>query len=50
MCRGGELYESLRKYFAQDADYSGRLASLDGAAAERTFNIDSRETASRLSA
>lgn len=48
MRRGGELYESLRKYFAQDADYSGRLASLDGAAAERTFNIDSRETASRL--
>ena len=32
MRNGGELYESLRKYFEKDADYSGRLASLDSAA------------------
>lgn len=48
MRHGGKLYESLRKYFKGDADYSGRLASLDSAAEGRTFRIDSRETATRL--
>lgn len=48
MRHGGELYESLRKYFKENADYSGRLASLDSAAEGRTFRIDSRETATRL--
>lgn len=48
MRHGGELYESLRKYFKENADYSGRLASLDSAAEGRTFSIDSRETATRL--
>ena len=48
MRNGGELYESLRKYFEKDVDYSGRLASLDSAAEGRTFKIDSRESAMRL--
>lgn len=48
MRHGGKLYESLKKYFKEDADYSGRLASLDSAAEGRTFRIDSRETATRL--
>lgn len=48
MRNGGELYESLRKYFEKDADYSGRLASLDSAAEGRTFKIDSRESATHL--
>lgn len=48
MRHGGKLYESLRKYFKENADYSGRLASLDSAAEGRTFRIDSRETATRL--
>lgn len=48
MRHGGKLYESLKKYFKENADYSGRLASLDSAAEGRTFRIDSRETATCL--
>lgn len=45
---GGELYESLKKYFAEDSDYSHKLSALDSAAAGRSFKIDSTDTALRL--
>ncbi len=46
--KGGELYESLKKYFAEDCEYSHRLSALDSAAAGRNFKIDSEEAARRL--
>ena len=48
MRSGGELYESLREYFSADAGYAGRLKALDNAAGERSFKIESGETARRL--
>lgn len=48
MHRGGELYESLRGYFKDNAEYSGRLEALDNAAGERNFRIGNSETARSL--
>lgn len=43
-----ELYESLKKYFSADSEYSHRLCALDSAAQGRSFTIDSEDAARRL--
>ena len=48
MRSGGELYDSLREYFSLDSEYSGRLKALDSVAGQKTFKIESGDTARAL--
>lgn len=46
--QGNALYSSLKEYFKDDAEYTGRIAALDRASGSRDFRIESTETAQKL--